>query len=167
MPLLKAKLWQFHGALKKRLFLLGCPKLCVVVIHKPLLKIFDTRSLSEISNPKLLSIKTLQYSFEMRYIEGVKNHAYIFSRYPATEPQPDDIDIATNLEKSTIATLSVIILAPITLTSDIIKAAAQSDDSFAVSYSLEDPMTKEFFNVRDRLSIVDGMLMYGFELSHL
>ena len=36
-------------------------------------------------------------------------------------------------------------------------------NNFAKTLSLEEPLVKEYYNVRDRLSIVNGMLMYSFE----
>ena len=81
-------------ALKKaRLFLLGCPHFEVIVDHIPLLKIFGDKCLNDILNPRLFDFKekTLPYSFTIRYIKGIKNHANTFSRYPVGEPDKDDI----------------------------------------------------------------------------
>ena len=72
-------------ALKKaRLFLLGCPHFEVIIDHNPLLKIFGDKCLNDILNPRLFDFKekTLPYSFTIRYIKGIKNHANTFSRYP-------------------------------------------------------------------------------------
>ena len=56
-------------ALKKcRYFVLGCPNLIVAVDHKPLLKVFGNRSLEDINNPRLVSLKekTLQIHSVLR-----------------------------------------------------------------------------------------------------
>ena len=64
---------------------------------------------------------------------------------------------------------------PLSITLDKLKQCANSDPqlqslaskvgtrSFAESISLEDPSLKENYNIRDRLSIKDGILMYSFE----
>ena len=38
-----------------------------------------------------------------------------------------------------------------------------TSDTFAAAMTLEEPSIKEFYNVRERLSIVNGMIMYSFE----
>ena len=35
--------------------------------------------------------------------------------------------------------------------------------SFADSFTLEEPEVKEFYNVRDRLTIMDDVIMYAYE----
>lgn len=71
---------------KSRFFVLGCDDLTVVVDHKPLLRIFNDRSLEEIPNARLRNLKekTLRYRFKITHIPGVKNKTADFaSRYPA------------------------------------------------------------------------------------
>ena len=92
-------------ALKKcRYFVLRCSNLIVAVNHKPLLKVFGNRSLEDIDNPRLLSLKekTLQFKFHMTYIPGVRHVAAdSISRHPVGKPEPlhlpDDIAM-TNTE---------------------------------------------------------------------
>ena len=59
---------------KAKTYLLGCPEFMVVVDHKPLLPIFQDKSLSDIDNPRLLRFKekTLPFSFKMKHIKGRK-----------------------------------------------------------------------------------------------
>ena len=71
----------------------GCPHFDVIVDHNPLLKSFGVKCLNDILNPRLFDFKekTLPYSFTVKYIKGIRNHANIFSRYPTEEPDKDDI----------------------------------------------------------------------------
>ena len=47
--------------------MLGCPKLLLAVDHKPLLGLLNDKSLADIENPRLLSLKekTLWFNFEV------------------------------------------------------------------------------------------------------
>ena len=86
-------------ALKKaRHFVLGCSDLIIATDHKPLLKVFNNRSLEDISNTRLVNLKekTLQYKFRMIHIPGVQHAAAdSLSRHPVSDPDhlnlPDDI----------------------------------------------------------------------------
>ena len=165
-------------ALKKgRMFLLGCKDILVCVDHQPLLKIFNDKSLDKIDNPRLRSLKekTLEYSFTMKYIKGLKNlAANAFSRYPVNMPDQDDIDDAAETNSIYLAEIH----ASNNVTSiDIedIRSAVESDPvyklllektangSFAATAHLENTTIREYFNVKDRLGIVDGLLTYSFE----
>lgn len=59
---------------KARLSLLECPDL---TDHRPLAKIFKSKELKDISNPRLQNLKkkTLMYSFRMIYLRGKPNCA--------------------------------------------------------------------------------------------
>lgn len=83
---------------KARYFVLGCSNLIIAVDHKPLLKIFNDRSLEDISNTRLRNLKekTLRYKFRMVHIPGVKHQATdSLSRHPTNDPAklllPDDV----------------------------------------------------------------------------
>ena len=86
-------------ALKKaRYFILGCTNLTVVVDHKPLLRIFSDRALSDIQNPRLRNLKekTLTFRFNIIHRPGVKHRAPdAVSRNPTGKAEklilPDDI----------------------------------------------------------------------------
>ena len=162
---------------KARLFLLGSPMFTVIVDHQPLLKILGDKSLSEFSNPRLLHFKEkiLPYSFKIQYIKGIKNHANVFSRYPVDQPTSADIEDSKCINVITANITSSTIKDTLLITTDIIKDVSKSDiqyqklvekiqkGSFKETQSLEDPDVRSYFNVRDRLSIIDNIIMYGFQ----
>jgi len=77
---------------KARYFVLGCHDLIIAVDHKPLLRIFNDRSLHAIANPRLRNLKekTLRYRFRMIHVPGVKHKvADVASRYPSASVTPD------------------------------------------------------------------------------
>ena len=165
-------------ALKKaRMFLLGCPSFTIFVDHAPLLKILGDKSLAEIENTRLLNLKmkTMGYNFKIKHIKGLKNHANVFSRYPANQPENDDIKEADQINTITISAISNSTKSALSVTLDALREESEKDEqyiklkeklqngSFAPTASLEEYQIKEFFNVRDRLTIVDDLIMYAFE----
>ena len=83
---------------KTRYFVMGCDNLTVAVDHKPLLKVFGSRSLEDTPNPRLRNLKekTLRYRFKMVHIPGIRNLAADgMSRHPTGDPAllnlPDDV----------------------------------------------------------------------------
>lgn len=79
------------GLDKTRYYVLGCTDLTVAVDHKPLLQIFNDRSLNDIPNTRLRNLKekTLRYKFRMVHIPGPKQKvADTVSRYPSTNNDP-------------------------------------------------------------------------------
>ena len=111
-------------ALKKaRMFLLGCHKFHIVVDHQPSVKIFGNKCMNDIYNHRLQKFKerTLRYSFAMKYIKGIRNHANVFSRYPANEPSKNDISESEVLEVSCIKQLSAFTNSTLSVTIDHIQ----------------------------------------------
>ena len=169
-------------ALKKaRLFLLGCPHFEVIVDHNPLLKIFCDKCLNDILNPRLFDFKekTLPYSFTIRYIKGIKNHANTFSRYPVGEPDKDDIAASDMVNTFVQRVAAVTAEKTLSVTLESLLEASKEDEqyqelfekvkknTFAECMSAERPSIREFYNVKDRLSIVDNLIMCGFESGNL
>ena len=77
--------WSINHA---KLFVLGCKSLIVVSDHKPLLGIFNNRTLTDIDNPRIcrLKEKTLSYNFKIQYNPGKWNRgADAFSRNPSNK----------------------------------------------------------------------------------
>ena len=95
--------------------MLGCPDLAVLVDHKPLLKIFGDRCLSDITNPRLFNLKekTLRFGFETKHVPGAKNHvADSLSRHPVGAAEhlvlPDDVGNLSDLACLSVSSLSSI-----------------------------------------------------------
>ena len=78
---------------KAKFFVLGCNNLTIAVDHKPLLGIFNDRSL-DMPNRRLCNLKekTLPYRFKMIHIPGIKNKtADTLSRHPTTHISSDGL----------------------------------------------------------------------------
>ena len=74
------------GLEQTRYFTQGCENLLVVTNHKPLVKIFEDRTLDEISNSRLFRLKqrTLPWCFDIQHLPGKSNHAAdATSRHPS------------------------------------------------------------------------------------
>ena len=164
-------------ALKKaRLYLLGNTNFDIIVDHKPLLKIFDDKSLDTIANDRLLKLKehTLSFTFTMKYIKGIKNCADVLSRYPASMPDVEDEILSESINSIVIATATRTaksVCISVDTIHEMVKADrhyqelrdAITNGSFPKIASLELPQLREFFNVKERLSVSDGLIFYGFE----
>ena len=163
---------------KARMFLLGCKDFIIVVDHEPLLKVFGDKSLDKIDNPRLRSYKekTMEYSFKMQYIKGVKNQAAdAFSRYPTSKPDREDIEESLLINAIHSAELHANQEAAASIDIEDIRVAGKVDQeyllllekistaSFCKTAHLESTETRDFFNVRDRLGITDGLITYSFE----
>ena len=175
---------------KTRHFVLGCSNLIIAVDHKPLLKIFTDRKLEDITNPRLLNLKekTLQFRFQIVHVPGVRHPAAdAMSRHPTGKSDqlllPDDIaaitphDILPALrsyheEESEVCTqhsqpMSIID----SITFDDVRLATTSDqlmshllelieEGFPDSRNNLHPELKQYFQFRDRLSTLDGVILY-------
>lgn len=72
-----------------RYYVLGCTDLIIATDHKPLLRILNDRSLTEIDNRRLLNLKekTLAYRFSIVHVAGKKNLGPdATSRHPVSQP---------------------------------------------------------------------------------
>ena len=100
------------------------------------------------------------------------------SRYPVSAAESDDRDLIKELSVCSNMLLSSCV-ENIGVDMIELKNIAESDgeyqallqkvqeDGFATSKSLEEPFLKPYFAVRDRITVVDGILMYSFEDGHL
>ena len=74
------------GLEQTRYFTQGCDNLVVVTDHKPLVKIFEDRTLDEITNSRLFRLKqrTLPWRFDIKHLPGKSNLAAdATSRHPS------------------------------------------------------------------------------------
>ena len=173
---------------KCRLFVMGCPNLIVVTDHEPLKGLFGDRDLSKISNPWLFKLKekTLRYRFTIQHCPGKWHKASdVVSHNPPvilqallngfpTEPSQLDIiesDVMDDWVKSTTllssfrASDNVALISP-----DVIRAAGHNDlqykklietiqNGFEKTRSLTVPEIREYWEVRHRLSVDDGLVL--------
>ena len=169
--------WSLEHA---RMFVLGCEKLVVSTDHKPLLGLFQNRSLSSISNPRLLKLKqrTLAFHFRTKYNPGKWHRGPdALSRHPTISPVhalfcEDDNATPTNPSKTT-DVIEEARLETLLDTSDLnmieLERAAAEDSSyrslltnvisgFPKTKDLLDPSLNSFWNVKDRLSFSGNLV---------
>ena len=143
------------------------------------MKLFSDRELKDISNPRLFRLKekTLPYRFTMRFRPGKLNAmADTLSRYPVERTQPSDADRALD-DELTVAGLTAVEECSnmITVDQEVVRRHADGDGTYQLlrqrveengwpeSCSEEVSELKAFFKVRDRLSMVDGLVCYSHE----
>ncbi|CAC5397319.1 unnamed protein product [Mytilus coruscus] len=103
-----------------RYYVRGCKDLLVANDHKPLLKILNARSLTDIANRRLLKLKekTLGYRFTITHVPGRNNLGPVAaSRYPVGPPYrqklPDEapeLDLLVNMTVHYHDTLTILCL---------------------------------------------------------
>ena len=119
--------------------------------------------------------KTLDYRFVIEHINGKLNtFTDTLSRYPSLKVDKEDKELVDELNICSISMLSAC-SDRMELDLAALKLTAESDpeyqallhkilnDNFAKSRNLEDPLVKPYYVIRDRISIVDGLLLYCFE----
>ena len=115
-----------------RYYVLGCSNLIVVTDHKPLVQILNDRSLTEISNRRLLNLKekTLPYSFVIQHIAGTKNKGPdAVSRYPLlTPPEEDEENFADDIGVQALA-INTLHVTTNLVSWDMVKQATAEDDT--------------------------------------
>ena len=80
---------------KTSYYTLGCEHLLVLVDHKPLLGLLQSRNLGDIENPRLLHLaeRLLRWKFSIQHNAGAQNFAPdALSRYPARQHQMANIN---------------------------------------------------------------------------
>ena len=173
---------------KCRMFVMNCPNLVVVTDHAPLLGIFGDRDMSKITNPRLLKLKekTLQYRFSIQHCPGkwhrgsdamsrnISGVAKALFDVCATQPTDEENEFSLEIESCyKIAAIEAItsygdeigVISP-----DMIRASGRGDAAYSIlaeqikngfpqSRQLLDPLIREFWEVRNRLSADNGLIM--------
>ena len=173
---------------RSRLFILGCNNLVVCTDHQPLTGILGDRDLAEVTNPRLLKLKqrTLRFRFSIQHTPGKWHRASdAVSRNPVEEVRaifemlrenPSDYEL--ELIEDTEASVSAVITGALSgcqddigvMTIDTIREAIVEDDSYTkLAQCVENgfprtrhktnPGIREFWNVRDRLSTDNGVVL--------
>ena len=148
--------------------------------HKPLINIFSSKALSSISNPRLLRIKQNIFSyFTIKHIAG-KNNTFTdtLSRYPVNIEEDEDIEFAAETEISCILVATACV-EDMGVNNPQFKETAMEDYEYQSLFSKvhkrnfakikkdEEHIIQPFYHIKDRLSIVDGILMYSFDGGNL
>ena len=169
------------GLEQSRYFTQGCDDLIVVTDHKPLVKILGDRTLDEISNTRLFRLKqrTLPWRFSIHHLPGKSNYAAdATSRHPSPRinDYADDISRAlqSNCDEAEVSH-TVGILKDISTSfslswSDLETATAADATLHRLAYLIENGFPSKrsdlsnelspFWNFRDSLYVVDGVIVY-------
>lgn len=166
------------AVVKCRLFLSGLPHFDVIVDHKPLVPILNSKLLHEIENVRLqrLREKIMEFVFTAHWNQG-KDHLApdALSRSPITQPDGND-----ELAEDDVPSLCCIVAAAaessdLNIRLERVREATRADP---VLQSLSDvinggfPLYRHeipeairiFWNVREQLTTDDGLILYGCRL---
>ena len=172
---------------KCHIYLAGMPEFSLITDHRPLVPILNTKSLAEIENPRLqrLREKLMSYTFTAVWKAG-KTHQLpdALSRAPVDRPSTEDEEA----EHEVVHLIRSVFLARLEDSSngaesspfrdallDRVREAASSDDSYKTvaetvlngfpEHKAELPSpVHPYWNVRERLSVDDGLLVCGARL---
>ncbi|QQP51098.1 Transposon Tf2-6 polyprotein, partial [Caligus rogercresseyi] len=160
-------------ATKKLKFYLRGKAFEVIVDHKPIVSIINHKALDEIETPRIQRMKEKinMYLATAIWRPGVKHTvADAFSRYPVSEPTEDDLEGDEEMEKSVKLTLNAVSLQDPKL--EEVRLKTETDpvllklkevivDGFPEHKANLDTELRDYWGIRDKLSIVDGLIMYG------
>ena len=178
--------WSLEHA---RLFVLGCQKLMISTDHKPLLGIFGDRSLADVTNTRVAKLKerTLRFRFTIRYNPGKWHRGPdAMSRNPVPDTgiycvygtdlvpnHEEEDDIVANChvmvnsinkplpmttDNANIVTLDELRTASLR-DSEYVLLLQATEKGFPTSRGGSEPALRDYWNVRHRLSSVDGIVM--------
>ena len=171
---------------KCHLYLAGLPYFDLVVDHRPLVPILNSKRLTEIENPRLqrLREKLTPYSFSACWQKGAKHCIPdALSRAPVSDPAPEDevAEMSEAVHTAVVAALQLTgedgaQIAPLRdRTLDAVRAAAARDpeysmlrdtviDGFPEHRQEVTPAVRPYWGIRDRLAVDDGLVVYGARL---
>ena len=169
-----------------RYFTQGCNNLLVATDHCPLVKLFGDRLLDEITNTRLfrLTQRTLNWQFRVMYVPGKSQiFADATSRHPTSLPEPDEPDmneilagiriqdIDSDMESMIVVASQVDVKKVKTISWDRVKENTRIDPimsslsqtilhGFPLLKNQLDQSLQDFWEYRESLYIVDGVIMY-------
>ena len=172
---------------KAKLFVMGCPDLLVATDHKPLVGLFD-KQFSEIQNPRLLALveNTMWFKFNMIHVQGKINSGPDYmSRTGKTQGSLQFASVTCYIgsednreDQSIDDSISMMLVGALqndnklrTVTLDAVRDATKRDEildklqnilleSEGAEMLLPADLS-DYNRYRDRLSVLDGCLMYG------
>ena len=173
---------------KCRMFVMGCPNLVIATDHAPLQGIFGDRDLSKITNPRLFKLKekTMQYRFQIQHCPGkwhrgpdamsrnVASAARSILEVCAVHPSIHDEEFSQEIESFyTIAAVGAIadygdevgVISPDMMRASgrgdpgYTKLASQINEGFPNGRRLTDPLIRDYWEVRHRLSVDNGLIL--------
>ncbi|QQP37577.1 Transposon Tf2-6 polyprotein [Caligus rogercresseyi] len=141
--------------------------------HSPPPRQVNHKALDEIETPRIQRMKEKMnmYLATAVWRPGVKHTvADAFSRYPVSEPTEDDLEGDEEMEKSVKLTLNAVSLQDPKL--EEVRLKTETDpvllklkevivDGFPEHKANLDTELRDYWGIRDKLSIVDGLIMYG------
>ena len=173
---------------KCHIYLAGMPEFRLITDHKPLVPILNTKSLAEIENPRLqrLREKLMAYTFTAVWKAGKTHHLPdALSRAPVDRPSPEDEEAEHEVAHQTRSVLLAQIRDGVTeetgaspfqdVILDRIREAARADEAYqklteAVLHGFPEhkadlpSLIRPYWNIRERLSMDDGLLVCGARL---
>ena len=167
---------------KCHLFLAGLQHFQVITDHNPLIPILNHHRLDEIENPRLqrLKIKLMAYNFTAEWVKGTKNSAPdALSRNPVTDPSPEDtlaeLDILSQPDLTIMEIRILTSTEPLPHRLDDLRQHAQEDTEyqqlqqfilhgFPQHRNQLPDACRRYWNIRNSLTIDDGLIVYGCRL---
>ena len=173
---------------KCRLYLAGCPNYTLITDHRPLIPILNSRSLSEIENPRLLRLreKITMYQFTAEWRAGTALAIPdALSRAPVSDPTPEDAedeaDVSHHVRQIVMTTVGAVtedgtrLMPMLADPLEKVRAASLRDaeyqelrslirDGFPGTKGELNSTMRPYWGVRDRLTVDDDLIVCGARL---
>ena len=168
--------------IKCNVFLAGLPHFAVLTDHHPLVPILNSHRLDEIENPRLQRLRTkiMGYNCTAEWIKGsVNGMSDALSRYPIANPTPQEMlaeQDSSNEIAPSVAEIRAVVSSPHeSLRLQDLRKHAQEDHTYQqlLHYVYEGfpdhrsqlpDECRAYWKVRDKLSVDDGLVVYGCRL---
>ena len=172
---------------KCRMYVMGSPNLLVVTDHAPLLGIFGNRDLGKIANPRLLKLKekTLLFRFNIQHcpgkwhrgsdavsrnIGGFRPVLEVCAIAPSDEEDEMSVDVECHYKMASVEAIASYSDEIGVISPDEVRSHGLADSTYTTLISQVrngfpnnrrslDPLIRDFWEVRHRLSVDDGLAM--------
>ena len=162
-------------------FLRGAQHYDVIIDHRPLVPILNSKGINEIDNPRLqrLKEKLSQYNFTASWRKG-KEHSVpdALSRYPSEYPTHDDEEAENDMEEAVREIIHIAIQTISTshgnndsMIESIINAGNADPEYISLRNTIKEklpehknewkPEIRSYFNVKEKLSIDGDLILCG------